>query len=107
MAGSYLRKRHPRRPAPVREALLALENAAVELADLETIASGRPTEDRSSVPTVKRARELYLRAAEAIPGLRLRPDDRRRAECLLALVGLSLALRETVGAESIAARFFN
>lgn len=107
MAGSYLRKRHPRHPAPVREALLALEDAAVELADLETVAAGRAAEDRSSVPTVERARELYLRAAEAIPGLRLRPEDRRRAERLLALVGLSLALRETLGTESIAARFFN
>lgn len=89
-----------RRPR-LRDAMLALEDAVVELHAEEERAANR----RETGGDVVRARELYLRARSTLDRLRsLDEDERRRANALLDTVGLLLALRESAGAASLAGK---
>lgn len=89
-----------RRPR-LRDAMLALEDAVVELHAEEERAANRAPAGGD----VGRARELYLGARATLAKLRsLDEDERRRATALLDTVGLLLALRESAGGASLAGK---
>lgn len=92
----------------VRDAMRELEDAVVVLHGAEERAAGRGPQVTESQLSVERARGHYERARDALRGLALTPEERRRATALLDTVGLLLALREAVGADvSLAARFLS
>ncbi len=84
----------------------ALEDALVELHELEEQACGR--RGRGFFPiSIEHLRSKYLVAKEQVTRLDLRGDDRARASALVETVGMLLAMRETCGDTSIAARVLN
>jgi len=91
--------------ARLRAVLLDLEDAVVELHAAEERAAGRS----SRVGDVDRAERLYLGVRERVGEVegRLTREERERLTALLDTVGLLLAARRSLGADSIAARLLS